>query len=92
MRYFFHLVDGDRDADHEGVDLPNDEAAKAEAVSYAGQLLQTNPKGLWLHSQWRVEVTDETGALRWMVLSMAIDAPLPGDQAEPRGQSAFGGA
>lgn len=89
MRYFFHLADQDRDFDRDGLELPDDESAKAEAVRYAGQLLQDRPNDLWNTGQSRVEVTDESGALRWLVISMAIDAPTLEETLEPRGSISF---
>ncbi len=89
MRYFFHLADGGRERDREGLVLPDDESAKTEAVRYAGELLLAEPDALWRHGQLRVEVTDDSGALKWMVISMAIDAPNLEIDAEPRGVAGF---
>ena len=73
--YFFHTADGGRDFDHEGVDLPNADAAHLEAIQHAGETLRHHPQELWNHGQWRIEVSDETGSLIFTVLTIAIEAP-----------------
>lgn len=78
-RYFFHSADGRRNPDPDGVELPNDRAAQRAAVSYLGAALGDDPDMLWHKGQWRVEVTDETGRLKWTVVAMALDAPGPDD-------------
>lgn len=74
-RYHFGSVDGHREPDPEGVELINDEAAQAYAIKYAGEVLHSDPGTLWSNGQWRVEVTDDTGALLFTVVTLAIDAP-----------------
>lgn len=79
-RYFFHSADGHRNPDTEGVELPNDRAAQRAAVAYLGAALEDDPEMLWHKGNWRVEVTDETGRLKWTVMVMAIDAPGADDE------------
>ena len=74
-RYFFGSVDGQREPDEEGEELPNLEAAQLHAMQYAGEVLKSDPALLWKHGQWRVEVTDDTGELLFTVITLAIDAP-----------------
>lgn len=78
-RYHFHSADGHRNPDLEGVELPDDRAAQRAAVAYLGAALEDDPDMLWRKGNWRVEVTDETGRLKWTVMAMAIDAPGPDD-------------
>lgn len=79
--YFFNLVDGGRERDETGLDLPDIEAARMEAVRYAGDLIRSEPGTLWAKGQWRVEVTDDRGVLICTVITLAIDAPTPEQQS-----------
>ena len=74
-RYFFHAADGGREPDLKGTVLPDDAAAQYAAVQFAGETLRWNPKDIWNRGQWRVEVTDERGALLFTVITLAVDAP-----------------
>ncbi len=74
-RYNFGSVDGDRDPDVYGVELANDTAARAYAIKYAGEVLQSDPRTLSAHGQWRVEVTDAEGHLLFNVVTLAMDSP-----------------
>lgn len=76
-QYHFHHADGQRDYDPDGVELPNDEAAQIEAVRYAGSVLKDNPKAIWYHGTWRVEVTDSNNVLLFTLITLAVDAPKP---------------
>lgn len=42
-RYFFHTVDGGRDFDQEGTELPNDAAARKAAIRFAGAVMHDEP-------------------------------------------------
>ena len=42
-RYHFGSVDGHREPDEEGKELPDLEAAKAHAMEYAGDVLKSDP-------------------------------------------------
>ena len=74
-RYHFHSVDGSREPDKEGTDLPDVAAAQAIAMRYAGEVLQSEPQKVWEHGQWRVEVTDNDGSLLFTIITLAVDAP-----------------
>lgn len=76
-RYFFHVADGVREADKEGVELSGDAEAQRAAVAYLGAALEDDPDMLWRKGNWRVEVTDENGRMRWTVMALAVDAPGP---------------
>ncbi len=44
MRYYFHIIEGSSQiADPEGTDLPGEDAAQAEALRIAAELLQEFP-------------------------------------------------
>lgn len=76
-RYHFDSVDGRRDPDPDGLDLPNDHAARSMAVRYAGEVLTSDPDVVWRKGQWRVEVMNDDGVLLFTLLTVAIDAPRP---------------
>lgn len=76
-RYHFHCADGARDTDVDGTELENDEAARAAAISFAGETLRHSPNSLWEKGHWRVEVTDADNALLFTVITLAVDAPRP---------------
>ena len=76
-RYHFASVDGKRERDEEGTELHDLDAARAMAVQYAGEVLKSDPAIVWHNGQWRVEVTDDQGALLFTLLTLAIDAPTP---------------
>ena len=62
-RYYFTVVDGLDVADAEGTELPDVAAVRREAIRYAGELLQDRSgEYLWAAQEWRMLVTDESGA------------------------------
>ena len=75
-RYFFHLLDGVFDPDPEGIDLPDLQRAKCEAVVYAGQVISDQPDIVWKDGEIRVEVTSEVGVLVATIIVQAVEAPL----------------
>lgn len=87
-RYHFHSADGRRNPDPDGVELPEDRAAQRAAVAYLGAALEDDPDMLWRKGNWRVEVTDGEGRLKWTVIAMAMDAPGPDDATALRGDAA----
>ena len=74
-RYFFHRTDGTFDPDDEGTELANVGAARMEAVRFAAGTVDDNPEQVWQGSDFRVEVTDESGMLLCTVIILGIDAP-----------------
>ncbi len=60
-RYYFHVRNGPSvDQDHDGMDLPDLEAAHAEALRTASELLGEVPG---FGPQTMIEVTDEAGRM-----------------------------
>ena len=73
--YFFHVDDGEFLPDHEGTDLPDHDAAAAEAISTAGQILAEVDGGFWTHSKpWVMHVTD---AHQRLLFSLHFSAEIP---------------
>jgi ABC-type taurine transport system substrate-binding protein len=57
-RYYFHIDDDRTHIDRVGVELPDLEAARDEAVGAAGQILRDGAaKNLWSGKPWRMWVT-----------------------------------
>jgi hypothetical protein len=57
-RYYFHIEDDHTEVDHAGVELPDLEGARAEAIRSAGELLRNGAaKSLWSGKAWRMWVT-----------------------------------
>ena len=62
-RYLFQIHDGRETPDIEGLDLPDIEAARIEAVHLAGDLLQQCAARFTPGTDWRVSVMDPTGLI-----------------------------
>jgi hypothetical protein len=57
-RFYFSLVNGRKFDDVDGLDLPDIEAARAEALGFALDLMRLEPQRRdW--SRWLVRVTDD---------------------------------
>ena len=74
-RYFFNTADGTRDCDELGIELPNNAAARVEAIRYAGALLADQPEVLWDGRDFRVEVVTEDEQLVCTVITLAVNMP-----------------
>jgi hypothetical protein len=74
-RYFFDTEDGARSEDDEGMELPSRDAARVQAIRYAGMVLSGDPAILWKGDTFKVEVRNETGSRLFTVVSYAIDDP-----------------
>lgn len=75
-RYLFHCASKACEPDDQGADLPDDHAARQMAVRFAGEVIRDNPKELWDHGSWRVEVTDPDDVILFTVTT-TVDAPKP---------------
>ena len=60
-RYFFDLHDRETDPDSEGIVLPDEDAARARAIVFAGDLLSNEPGLIRGSEQLCVAVSDESG-------------------------------
>ena len=61
-RYFFHVHDSEEIIDHIGTELANPDEANAQAVTAAGEALRDSDGKFWNSGEWRMRVTDESGA------------------------------
>ena len=57
-RYHFNAIDGSCREDVLGIELPDEQAARRQAVEYAGDVLRSHPDALLGDGSWRVDVTD----------------------------------
>lgn len=88
-RYFFHTVDGTQDIDQLGHELPDDVAARCEAVRYAGGLIADDPTIIVGDEALRINVTNEQGGLSCSIIILAVDANwTSGGAIKPLSQSA----
>jgi hypothetical protein len=60
-RYFFDTTDGDRDIDRDGVEFPDDGAAREAAIRYAGSMINDKPSLTMPDQPFRVYARDEAG-------------------------------
>lgn len=71
MRYFFDVHDGTHTIDEDGTELPSVEAARVEAVRFAGRSLEEHAEKFWQSSrELQVSVRDATGHLFTLVTSV----------------------
>ena len=62
-RYHFNVYDGVTLLDKKGVELPDTQFARREAIRYAGVLLEEGARLESLGAEWRMEITDDTGLI-----------------------------
>lgn len=62
-RYHFNVYDGVTLLDKKGVELPDTNFARREAIRYSGALLEESAEQDNLGAEWRMEVTDATGLI-----------------------------
>jgi hypothetical protein len=79
-RYFFHTSDGIRHIDDEGFELPDDAAARREAVRYGGHLLGDDPEMALVDGGLRIDVTGEDRRVRFAVMVSALDVQAISDE------------
>lgn len=61
-RYFFNTSNGSTHIDDDGLDLPDLDAVRREAVRYGGSLLSADPDMVLKGSGLRIDVTDAARA------------------------------
>jgi hypothetical protein len=76
VRYHFHMINGRREPDLDGMELPTLDAARAMAVLYSSHSLADDPYLLWQSGTLRVEVTDEDDKVLFTIATQAEDAPV----------------
>ena len=56
-RYHFNVYEGRNDVDVDGHELPDIQAARAEALQLAGEIIRDDAQRAGLGREWRIEVT-----------------------------------
>lgn len=78
-RYFFHVDNGTFAPDPTGVELPDVNAARVEAVKAAGEAINDASDGFWEHATpWFMYVTEANGRL---LFSLEFAAKVPSGEA-----------
>ncbi|WP_019903144.1 hypothetical protein [Methylobacterium sp. 77] len=62
-RYHFNVYDGIEMLDKVGVELPDSQYARREAIRYAGSILEGGASKDKVGPEWRMEVTNEVGLI-----------------------------
>lgn len=73
-RYFFYTEDGACFPDEEGTELPDLEAAKANATRYLGELLRSKPEMLWHTGDLKIIVKNGNGLTLFLVETTTVAA------------------
>lgn len=79
MRYFFHVDDHLPNNDVDGTEIDTLKQVEHETCRLVGRLMADGCTRFWRNPDWRVRVTDESGAL---VLTIAIKGAR-GPEAAP---------
>ena len=74
-RYHFNVYDGHAEMDVDGTELPDIDAARADALRLAGAIIADAGARADLGEEWRVEVTDDTGLMLFRMDFVVADAP-----------------
>ncbi|WP_141245109.1 hypothetical protein [Mesorhizobium sp. WSM3860] len=78
-RYFFHVDNGEFIPDQAGIDLPDLNAARREAVRAAGQMIDDSQQSFWEHmTPWNMHVTDDDSRL---LFTLQFGAKVPSGEA-----------
>jgi hypothetical protein len=75
-RYFFHLADGVREADDEGMELSDIRAASEQAIMFAGEIIKDHPQRFSSDRTLHIVVSDESGSVCFTVTIMVTGGPL----------------
>ncbi|MGY2051689.1 DUF6894 family protein [Methylobacterium sp. JK268] len=75
-RYFFHVYDGYKRPDTEGVELPNVVRARSHAIAFAGRLIAEEADRLALDENWHIDVVDTTGLVLFRLDFVITAAPV----------------
>lgn len=76
--YFFDLAGDSPEADLDGVELPGLDKARSQAVRFTGEILQHNGHAIWDGPDLRVEVSDSSRTVLFVVtVSATVVVPGP---------------
>ena len=66
-RYFFNVYDGYSSLDQDGTELPDIYTAQNEAIRLAGEILREEGGKFCNGTEWKLEVTDVSGAVLFIL-------------------------
>ncbi len=66
-RYFFNVYDGYSSLDQDGTELPDIYTAQNEAIRLSGEILREEGGKFWNGTEWKLEVTDVSGAVLFVL-------------------------
>jgi hypothetical protein len=69
--YYFHVHNGEEHVDRQGIELPDEGAARREAVVAAAGMISDLGDGLWNIPEWKMHVVDQDGGEICNLLFMA---------------------
>jgi hypothetical protein len=73
-RFYFHFANGQTTLDEVGIDLPDVNAARKEALGATRDLMFEAPSHLWAGQACRIWVTDKPNAAGQTILSLELTA------------------
>ena len=74
-RYHFNAQDGRCYPDEQGLELPDLDAAKAEAIGFLSDLLTEHGEEVWEADGWCITVTDDQNLSLFRLDASAIMSP-----------------
>lgn len=78
-RFHFSVYDGASSLDPEGMRLPDQAAARLEAVRRAGRILKADAQRVLSGDEWRMEVSDDSGVILFR-LDFFVTASVAGQR------------
>ena len=66
-RYFFNVYDGYSSLDQDGTEFPDIYTAQNEAIRLSGEILREEGGRFWNGTEWRLEVTDVSGVVLFVL-------------------------
>lgn len=74
-RFHFNVHDDRALLDDTGTDFPNIAAAKAHVARFVGEVIRESGATFWDSNMWRLEVTDESGLVLFVIHVSAAVSP-----------------
>jgi hypothetical protein len=75
-RYFFNIYDGYDVPDQDGMELQDIYVAQAQSIRMSGEILREMAAKSWDGTEWRLEVTDESGTVLFILRFSAEERHL----------------
>lgn len=73
-RYFFTIVDGHTFADEEGIELPNLEAVRTQALRCLAEFIRDDVSSFWCRGELALTVSEADGSV---VLRLQLSSQRP---------------